>query len=408
MSQPGNADAVARDDESLLNVVICGGGRTGHLNAVLFKQVPGVRVSMLTRSDEVISRHHEQGGALAALLPSGEVLKARLDAVSRHAGEVMKDADMVIITVPAQARPQLLETIAPALPADKPVHVGAIPGFCGFDWLAEKALAGRPNAVIWGMKDVPHTAFELKAGVSVRMGGAKSRLYVAAHAREDTAARQTLLGRLQRLYAAPVELLDNYLEITLTPGNPIMHPSVVYGLIGPYGQWHGRKLPTRLCWWTDCPELGAYFLERCDQESQLLCKSLEERLGIDLSSVKPLKQEIIEAYQDQIRDPATMLSVLRTNRAYDDIEAPLVPAEDGPGYLIDKRSRAFHEDVAYGLALLVGMARRLQVAAPHLEEIFEWHVSHMGGLRGSALDYLPAGWPNNPHPNELRIVNCEL
>jgi hypothetical protein len=124
-----------------------------------------------------------------------------------------------------------------------------------------------------------------------------------------------------------------------------------------------------------------------------LCKALEARLGVDLSSVKPLRQEIIEAYQDQIRDPRTMLGVLRTNQAYDGIEAPLVPAEGGAGYLIDKRSRAFHEDVAYGLALLVGMTRRLKVDAPHMEEVFEWNVSYMGGLRGSALDYLPAGWP---------------
>ncbi|MEC4717652.1 NAD/NADP octopine/nopaline dehydrogenase family protein [Noviherbaspirillum sp. CPCC 100848] len=384
-----------------LNVVVCGGGRTGHLNAVLFKQLPGVRVSMLTQNEDVIARHRAQGNMLAAFLPNGEAPRARLDAISRHAGELMQDADMVIITVPAQARPQLLETIAAALPADKPVHVGAIPGFCGFDWLAEKALAGRPNAVIWGMKDVPHTAFDLQPGDSVRMGGAKSRLYVATHAREDAASRRLLLDRLRRLYAAPVELLDNYLEITLTPGNPIMHPSVVYGLIGPYGQWHGRKLPARLCWWTDCPELGAYFLERCDEESRQLCRTLEERLGIDLSSVKPLRQEIIDAYEDQIRDPATMLSVLRTNRAYEDIEAPLIPAPDGEGYLIDKRSRAFHEDVAYGLALLVGMARRLKLAAPHLEEIFEWHVSHMGGMRASALDYLPAGWPERLLPEPI-------
>jgi hypothetical protein len=385
----------------MLNVVICGGGRTGHLNAILFKQLPGVRVSMLTQNEALIASHRE-GRALAAMLPDGEALHARLDAVSRHAGEVMGDADMVIITVPAQARPGLLETIAAVLPADKPVHVGAIPGFCGFDWLAEKALADRPNAVIWGMKDVPHTAFDLKPGISVRVGGAKSRLYAAAHRRESAASRKALLGHLQKLYGAPVELLDDYLEITLTPGNPIMHPSVVYGLIGPYGQWHGRPLPTRLRWWTDCPELGAYFLERCDEESQRLCKALEERLGIDLSSVKPLRQEIIEAYQDQIRDQATMLGVLRTNRAYEDIEAPLVPAEECTGYLIDRRSRAFHEDVAYGLALLVGMARRLKVAAPYLEEIFGWHVSYMGGLRASALDYLPSAWPES---NLIRM-NC--
>lgn len=376
-----------------LNVVICGGGRTGHLNAVLFKQLPGVKVSLLTSRREVIDHHRNSEEGITAFLPDGSRLSARLDAVSSEPEEIVGDADVVLITVPAHARPGLLRSIASSLPSDRPVYVGAIPGFCGFDWLAEKALESRPNAVIWGMKDVPHTAYDLMPGISVKMGGAKSTLYIGTHVREIVAARLCLLAHLQRLYASPVELLDHYLEITLTPGNPIMHSSVVYGLIGPYGQWHNRTFSSPICWWTDCTELGAYFLERSDQESQMLCKAIERHLDLDLSSVKPLKQEIIEAYGDQIRDHGSMLSVLRTNQAYDAIQAPLVPAAGHAGYTIDKESRAFHEDVAYGLALLVGMAKRLNVQIPHIEEIFNWNVSYMAGLRSSALDYFPETWP---------------
>lgn len=372
-----------------LNVVICGGGRTGHLSAVLFKQRPGIRVSLLTNNREVIERHAHAG--ISALLPEGGTLSARLDIVSSDPDAALADADVVIITVPAQARPALLHAIAGSLPTHKPVYVGAIPGFCGFDWLAEKALAARPNAVIWGMKDVPHTAYALQPGVSVRMGGAKSTLYVGTHQRESGPARQALLAHLQRLCAAPVELLAHYLEITLTPGNPIMHPSVVYGLIGPYAQWHDKPFAEPLCWWTDCPELGAYFLERCDEESQLLCKAVEQRLGVDMSSVQPLRQEIVEACQEQIRDPRTMLSVLRSNQAYDSILAPMVKTADG--YVIDKENRAFHEDVAFGLAVLVEMGRRLDLKLPYIEEIFNWNVAYMGGLRSSALDYFPQTWP---------------
>ncbi|WP_293765674.1 NAD/NADP octopine/nopaline dehydrogenase family protein [uncultured Aquitalea sp.] len=372
-----------------LNVVICGGGRTGHLSAVLFKQLPGVRVSLLTHNPDVIERHAE--ASIRALLPDGITLSARLDAVSDQPQQVLIDADVVIVTVPAQARPALLKTIADNLPEHKPVYVGAIPGFCGFDWLAEKALAARPNAVIWGMKDVPYIAFELLPGVSVRMGGAKSTLYVGTHPRESEVARQALLAHLRRLYTMPVELLGHYLEITLTPGNPIMHPSVIYGLIGPYAQWHNKPFTVPLSWWTDCPELGAYYLERCDEESQLLCKAVEQRLGVDMSSVQTLKQEIIEAYQEQIRDHSTMLSVLRTNQAYDSILVPMVHTADG--YVIDKENRAFHEDVAFGLALLVEMGKRLGLRMPYIEEIFHWNIAYMGGLRSSALDYFPPIWP---------------
>ena len=376
-----------------LKVAICGGGRTGHLNAILFKQLHNVQVSMLTSTPEVIdqpARHTP----MQALLPDGSTLSARLDRVTIDTRVAVEDADIVIITVPAHARPQMLQAIAPHLSADKPVYIGAIPGFCGFDWLAEAALAERPNLVIWGMKDVPHTAFDLKPGLSIKMGGSKSQLYVATHARESDASRQQLHTLLTVLYGPCVTLLHNYLEITLTPGNPIMHSSVIYGLIGPYGQWHSKIFPQRMCWWTECPELGAYFLERMDQESQDLCAVISLRLGVDLSSVKSLKQEIVEAYGEQIRDQSSMLSILRTNRAYNDILAPMVPADNNrPGYVIERESRAFNEDVAYGLVLLVEMARRFELKVPYIEEVLNWSVAYMQGLRDSALDYFPSHWP---------------
>ncbi len=377
-----------------LNVTVCGGGRTGHLAAVLLKARPGVRVSLLTGNEAVVDRHLDAGRRMTAIMPDGTRQTVSLDLVTCDAAEALENADVVIVTVPAHVRAALLERIARCLPTGKTVFVGAIPGFCGFDWLAEQVLGELPNVVIWGMKDVAHIAFDLNPGVSVRMGGAKLTLHVATHSRESAAARQRLLAHLARLYDARIELLNDYLEITLTPGNPIMHSSVIYALIGPYGQWHGRPFSQPVRWWNDCPELGAYFIERCDDENQRLKSALERTLGIDLSSVKPLRHEIVEAYGDQIADTGTMLSVLRTNRAYDGVLAPLVPAPDDVGYLIDRESRAFQEDVAYGLALLVEMGKRLDVHLPHIDEIYRWNVSYIGELRNSALDYFPRIWPS--------------
>lgn len=380
---------------NVLKVAICGGGRTGHLNAILFKQLPDVQVSLFTSNQDIVDYHARQI-PMQALMPDGSTLSARPDRVTVEATVAVEDADLVIITVPAHARPQVLQEIAPHLSTTKPVYVGAIPGFCGFDWLAQATLADKPNLVIWGMKDVPHTAFDLKPGRSVKMGGGKSQLYVATHARETQASRQQLQQMLSRLYGPCVTLLDHYLEITLTPGNPIMHSSVIYGLIGPYGQWHRKIFPQRLCWWTECPELGAYFLERMDEESQNLCAVISQRMGVDLSSVKSLKQEIVEAYGEQIRDRSSMLSILRTNRAYNDILAPMVPADGNrPGYVIERQSRAFNEDVAYGLVLLVEMAKRFELKVPYIEEVLQWSIAYMEGLRDSALDYFPTHWPRS-------------
>ncbi|QHQ19742.1 hypothetical protein GMW71_04810 [Pectobacterium brasiliense] len=375
----------------LLNVVICGAGKTGHLATVLFKQRPDVKVTLLGSHPRLPEAYQQHGKRLHALLPDGETLTATPDCVTCDPAEACRDADIVIITVPANFRADLLTRIVPHLPRDKPVYVGAIPGFCGFDWLAERELAARPNAVIWGMKDVAHIAFDLLPGQSIKMGGEKATLYVATHRRETAASQQALMALLQRLYSAPVVLLPDYLEITLTPGNPIMHSAVIYGLIGPYGQWHARPISQPLCWWNDCPELGAYYLERMDEENQRLCAALETRLGVRLDSVLPLKQEIIDAYGDQIADAHTMLSVLRTNQAYHGIGLPL-RKHDAGGYVFDTQHRVFQEDIAYGLSLLVTIAENLAVSVPYIEEVYRWCSDYMGTSTQDRPDYFPPHW----------------
>ncbi|WVT78086.1 NAD/NADP octopine/nopaline dehydrogenase family protein (plasmid) [Sinorhizobium chiapasense] len=376
-----------------MKVTICGAGRTGHLNAVLFKQNPGIEVSVLTSSAPVAERWARGNDLWQAETRDDRVLNARPDYVGTSPSEALANADIVVITQPAQARPALMRDIARHLPKDRNVYVGAIPGFCGFDWLAAKALAGQDNVVIWGMKDVPHIAFDLIAGKRVRMGGAKAELFVALHRRESAASGAALVAMLNRLYEAPVTLLKDYLEITLTPGNALMHPAVLYALIGPGAPFENAPFNEPLCWWSDCPQAGAELLEACDAENQAIRRASEARLGIDLSSVKPLQQELIEAYGDQIADDRTMYTLLRTNRAYAGIRAPLVANPHGRGLVIDRESRAFHEDIAFGQALLVSMAGRLDVPVPAIAKTYRWARDYHGGLAGGAPDYVPTDWP---------------
>jgi opine dehydrogenase len=173
----------------------------------------------------------------------------------------------------------------------------------------------------------------------------------------------------------------------------MMHPAVLYALIGPGAPWENKPFDRPLCWWSDCPRAGAELLEACDAENQAIRHAVESRLGIDLSSVKPLRQELIEAYGSQIEDNRTMYTLLRTNRAYAGIRAPLVPNPDGPGFVIDRASRAFHEDIAFGQALLVELAARLEVATPAIAKTYNWALNYHGGFSESASACLPANWP---------------
>lgn len=374
-----------------LRVTLCGAGRTGHLAAILFSLNPAIDVTLYSSRSETVTAYKENDHQLQAVMPDGQVIKTHSVRMTEAIDEACSKADIIIITTPSHVRESLLQRMAPILPKHKNIFVGAIPGFAGFDWLAEKTLGDAPNIVIWGMKDVPHIAFDLQPGKSVRMGGGKSQLYVAVHGREKPQYANLLLNYLKQLYDSPITLLTDYLEITLTPGNPIMHSSVIYGLIGPWGQWHNRPFESIPCWWNDCPELGAYFLARCDRENQALCNKAEIVLGINLSSVQPLQQEIVAAYADSIADPRTLLSVLRTNKAYQGIPLPLISTAQSHGYIFDKQHRVFQEDIAYGLALLVALGERLRVPTPYIREIYDWCCGYMGG--NLPHPQIPMDWP---------------
>jgi opine dehydrogenase len=374
-----------------MKVAICGAGRTGHLNAVLFKQNPEVHLSVFTENDFLSNYWASTPAPWQAFLPDGQVLAGRPDYVGSDPDEALGDADLIVITQPAHVRPHVLSRIKNSISATKPVFLGAIPGFCGFDWLAADHMAAHDNVIIWGLKDVPHIAFDLVAGQSVRMGGAKAHLFAALHRRESSQNASALQAMLIALYNAPVTLLQDYLEITLTPGNALMHPAVLYGLLGPGAAWEHKPFSEPLCWWSDCPEEGAQWLERFDAENQALCQAIEAQTGIDLGSVKPLRDELIEAYGDQIGDNQTMYSLLRTNRAYAGIQLPLIRNPQGQGWLIDRESRAFHEDVACGQALLVKIGERLGVPTPAISTTYAWARRYHGALP-DALSPVPQDW----------------
>ncbi|SPP31920.1 hypothetical protein ARAF_1588 [Arsenophonus endosymbiont of Aleurodicus floccissimus] len=128
----------------------------------------------------------------------------------------------------------------------------------------------------------------------------------------------------------------------------------------------------------------------------MLCKAAEAALHIDLRSVQPLQQKIVEAYGDLIADPRTLLSILRTNQAYQGIPISLIKAKNEEGYVFDQHHRVSQEDIACDLSLLVTIGERLKVPIPYINEIYLWCCEYIG--ENNATVPIPVSWP------EIRVV----
>ncbi len=374
----------------MTNVLISGGGRTGHLYSVLLKQRPDVRVLWHTRKAQIIKQRMPEAG-IQLMFDEKVVGSAIPDAVGSDFSDLAPEADVIIFTQTANGRPDTLKAVGAHIPTDRPVYVGAIPACGGFDWLVDHVLGQRDNVVVWGLLGVPATSPRMDPGCSVQLGGFKDKLYLGfAEGVSDTlkAKARTLI---KHLFPQPLEELGSFLEMTLRPLG-FIHPCVLYARMGPYSQWDGKPFKERVRWWRDLTELAAYFLTRCDEEQQRLIRAVEAEFGCSLAGAGTLHGKIVDQYSSSIEDPRTLLSTFRTCSAFQSF-IPMVEQEDGSGYLFKMDHPGVHEDVYYGLSFLLEMAHRLNVTMPHIAEIYKWTVGFLGGEKPSALEYFPRDWP---------------
>lgn len=108
----------------------------------------------------------------------------------------------------------------------------------------------------------------------------KQEITVAAIPRAHSAKIAELLGSLFRM---PCRALDNYLAVTLTPSNPILHTTRLYSMFRDYKD--GVRYPRNILFYAQWDMPSSEMLIACDAELQTLCR----KLPMDLSEVISLK-----------------------------------------------------------------------------------------------------------------------
>ncbi len=335
-----------------MNITIVGGGNIGtqfavhcahkHHDVTVFSSKPD-------RFSKRISCVDAQGNETC----SGQLLCATADPEQAFA-----NADVIFVTVPADCMAQYVGKIESHM---KPgVKIGLIPGTGGGECVF--ASCRKKGAVIFGMQRVPAVARLVEYGKTVCSTGYRGQLHAAALPKKETAACCRLLESIFDIPCAP---LPDYLNLTLTPSNPILHttrlrilykdyvPGVVYEAIPLFYQ-HWNDESSRL-------------LIACDEEVQQLCRALK---AFDLSGVKSLK----EHYESDT--PEKMTYKISHIPAFQGLRSPQIPVAGGA--VPDLNSRYFTADFSYGLAILVQVADMTGVPAPNMKQTLRWYQDLAG------------------------------
>ena len=182
--------------------------------------------------------------------------------------------------------------------------------------------------------------------------------------------------------------LSNYLAITLSPSNPTMHPSRLYELFHDYveGEIVYDRNPL---FYEEWGTMASTELLKLDEELELIFNGFNVNNDFEPKDIEKIK------IRYNIETPEELSKKINTAPGFIGIDSPMVKVENG--YIPDKNSRYFIEDIQFGLCILKAFAELLNIETPEINKIATWGQNFLG------KEYLVNGKLNGRDVSELTI-----
>lgn len=330
-----------------MNITICGGGNLGHVLIGVLSENTVVNVNLLTQKPSEWSRHIEIRDM------NGKKYQGRLDIITDIPSEVIPQSDMVILCLPGFAIANELLRIKEYLrPRCK---VGSIVASTGFFFMAKELL--EKDTPLFGFQRVPYIARLTQYGHSANLLGYKSSLNLAIESIQD---KEDFRIMIETLFLTPTNLLNHYLEASLSNSNPLLHTSRLYSL------WNN---------WTESEVYDhtvLFYDEWTDEASDLLIQMDREFMTLlDRLPVDKLQIPSILTYYGST-DICSLTQKIRSINAFKSIEAPMIQVESG--WIPDFNSRYFTEDFPFGLRFIKEEAENYNIQTPMINLVYDWGI----------------------------------
>jgi opine dehydrogenase len=377
-------------------LAICGGGNGAYTLAVVASRNFDGDVVWLRGSPEKAEQLRRVVFSDEGLRSTGVVAGRadRVRIVSSDPAEVIPQADLVLICVPAFAHAAILDRIAPHL-NDRAI-VGTLPARSGFEFDVARKVSGirpRGGRRVFGLQTLPWSTRVDQAKQTVHVGAVKAAVSMGSLPHADAPG---LAAQLSTLLGTRIVPTPNFLNVTL--GNPgqIIHPGLMYGW---FAEWSGESFREETIprLYGGASDRTGEFVERLSDEVVATARAVESRSDhrLDLSGVLPILEWLRMSYAARTGDVATVATCFRTGP----IQVRKVPVrERAPGEFVpDFQYRYLREDVPYGLAVVKAIANLADVDTPSVDAVIRWTQEKLGKryVEGRSLQGVDVG--------ELRI-----
>ena len=327
-------------------IAVIGGGNIGTQFACICAS-KGYKVNVLSSKPDLYD------GTLEVIDENDNVTTGVLNLVSSDIGEAVKGCKIIFVTHPAFHLKSVADSLLPYITSD--MNIIVLPGTGGVEFSFRECI--KAGATVAGLQRVPSVARLIQYGKRVRCEGIRPELYLASI---PTSKALDLSSFISSLWGIPCHALPNYLSVTLTPSNPILHTTRLRTLFSDYeaGKVYDRN-PLFYGEWSDA---SSDLLIKCDKELQDMLKLLDQ---LDLSDVKSLK---LHYESDTVE---AMTNKLKSIKSLHNLGSPMIKTD--AGFIPDFKSRYFTADFPYGLAIIEELAALLDFDAPNIKDTMDWY-----------------------------------
>lgn len=352
------------------SITIIGGGNSAHVLIPLLSKT-GLQVNLLTRRPKQWSQSID----LDYTLPSSELVDTfhgKIDNISDHPKDVIPNSDILILCMPVHSYRQALHKIAPYIDRKKKVYIGTIYGQAGFNWMVEEIIQkfSLKNTTIFAIGLIPWICRTEKYGQSGIVYGAKPINIAAVSPFDDfQQLNDVLLDKIvhQWFHHGAFRQADNFISLTLSLDNQIIHTSRLYGLfLESGGAWDKKaKVP--------------YFYRDFSVKSAQILQGLDDDYSLIRNKIKTIFPDKKFTYMldyltldnvTNLTSNKTILETFHNSKTLGAIRTPVV--EENGKWIIDKKHRFFSDDIYYGLCIAKWIAEKLNLSVPHIDDILMW------------------------------------
>lgn len=334
-------------------ITVIGGGNMGSILSVKFSQKHDVTL-FLNAPYEKVSEYHKD--MVVFNEDNNTFTKGKINLITDNLEEAVKDAEWIYITYPSFLFSSFSKELIPLL--HKGQHLVGIPGSGGFELYFREALD--KGVTITGLQRVHSVARIITKGVEVRESGVRKGIRCASI---PVSFNKEASEFLSNCYSLPVEQLDNYLNVTLSNSNPILHTSRLYTVFKDYEQVKEYdKLPLFYEEWSlESSEL----LEKMDNELFSMIAYLKDN-GMVVNQIKTL----LEHYESN--NAVEMTKKLNSINSLKGLTMPLKVKDNGK-LIPDFSNRYFSADMPYGLDILLAFSHLLNIPCPNMQMVSDWY-----------------------------------